>query len=511
MIDHDSAAVRLISLRRNHPAWLLLASTNGPLILASLRALIDAHPGGIDYEQSVEHLAAAMERLRGRDDFDVDEDPTRTARRELREWIRRRLIVERDGQLIATDALQQVLTFLDSLDGRTMTSTASRLATVQRAIESLHLSLSEEAAEREAALTRQIEQLEAERERVRRREFNVLAGPRAEQDIREVHTLAVSLRADFRRVEDSFRAADRQLRETILQHDKHRGQIVEELLDGHDALLETPEGQVFDGFHRQLVREDELAAMKSRLDGILNADATRRALSTRQRSELRGIVGRLLDESRRVIEARAQSERDVRGFLKTGLADENLRVAALISEIRRVALAVDWADATVRRSESALPPVAVSLNYLPLVDRLLVKRVDAVGPAELDLEVPAADLKNMGGEFWRAYQSLDRQALFEQTVERLRTAGHPMTIGQLATVLPPTHDLETLSFWLMMARQAGVPIDEQPEAIDLPNPDAIDGGVDDAGDGQPAGYRFHVPTATMDTVAVSALRADNLE
>ena len=508
MTSDDSAAVRLISLRRNHPAWLLLASTNGPLILSSLRALIDAHPGGIDYEESVEHLAAAMGRLRGRDEFDVDEDPARTARRELREWIRRRLIVERDGQLIATDALQQVLTFLDSLDGRTMTSTASRLATVQRAIESLHLGLSTEAADREAALTKQIERLEAERERVRRDEFDVLSGPRAEQDIREVHSLAISLRADFRRVEDSFRAADRQLRETILQHDKHRGQVVEELLDGHDALLDTPEGQVFDGFHRQLVREEELAAMKSRLDAILHSDATRRALPTRQRAELRGIVGRLLNESRRVIEARAQSERDVRGFLKTGLADENLRVAAIIGEIRRVALAVDWTDTKVRRAESVLPPVAVSMNYLPLVDRLLVKRVDTEGPAELDLDVPATDLGDMGEEFWRAYNSLDRQALFERTIEQLRVAGKSLTIGELAAALPPTHDLETLSFWLTMAREAGVPIDPAPETIDLENVEAEQ--EDDAGH-SPMGYRFYVPTTRVSATEVSRLKAEKLE
>jgi hypothetical protein len=36
-------------MRRNHAAWLLLASRNGPLILASLKALIDANPGGVDF------------------------------------------------------------------------------------------------------------------------------------------------------------------------------------------------------------------------------------------------------------------------------------------------------------------------------------------------------------------------------------------------------------------------------------------------------------------------------
>jgi hypothetical protein len=47
--------------------------------------------------------------------------------------LKRGLIVERDGQIMATDALQRALRFLDSLEDQAMTSTASRLATVQRA------------------------------------------------------------------------------------------------------------------------------------------------------------------------------------------------------------------------------------------------------------------------------------------------------------------------------------------------------------------------------------------
>ena len=39
---------RFVSMRRNHPAWLL-ASRTGPLVLGSLRALIDVYPGAIGF------------------------------------------------------------------------------------------------------------------------------------------------------------------------------------------------------------------------------------------------------------------------------------------------------------------------------------------------------------------------------------------------------------------------------------------------------------------------------
>ena len=53
--------------------------------------------------------------------------------------LKRRLIVERDGRVFATDALEVAITFVESLDNRFMTSTASRLSTVQREIENLEI------------------------------------------------------------------------------------------------------------------------------------------------------------------------------------------------------------------------------------------------------------------------------------------------------------------------------------------------------------------------------------
>lgn len=118
----DEQAQRLIQLRRHHPAWMLLASTNGPLMAASMKSLIDAHPAGIELESAVEHLALAMADYANDTQFDIGEDHALSARRELRSWIRRGLIVERGGELLATDALQKVCDFVDSLSDETMTS-----------------------------------------------------------------------------------------------------------------------------------------------------------------------------------------------------------------------------------------------------------------------------------------------------------------------------------------------------------------------------------------------------
>ncbi len=489
---------RLIAFRRSHPAWLLLASTNGPLTLGALKKLIDAHPSGIDFEEAVEHLATAFADHAGDAQFDTGQDHALAARREMRGWIKRKLIVEREGKLLATDALERCFFFLESLDDQAMTSTASRLTTVQRAIDSLQTQLSSNQSTRAEMIQQRIVKLEEELDAVRRGDFEVLSGNRAEEGIREVYQLAVSLRADFRRVEDSFRQADRELRQRILSEKRHRGEVVDELLDGHDAMLQTSEGQVFDSFHQQLVQSAELDLMKSRLRSILENENTDKALGRKQKSDLRGLVSRLVEESQRVIQARAQSERDVRGFLKAGLNEEHLRAGALVQEILRVALAVDWQSQKVRRTPGPLPPVAVSLSNLNTIERFLVKQVGVVEETDLDLHVAAADPAQMEAEFWQAYHALDRTELFEATIARLRDSGRPLTIGELAHALPPTHDLETLSYWLAMAREAGVCVTDGEEVVELVDQDKLT-------------TRFFVPMLQLASELAEQLTVDRLE
>lgn len=489
---------RFISLRRAHPAWLLLASPKGPLILVCLKTLLDAHSGGISFDEAVEHLAAVFADNANDSQFEVGDDPTLTARRELREWIRRGLIVERNGQLMATDAFQRSVHFVEGLEDHTMTSTASRLATVQRAIDALCAQLSHSQDTREKYLQEQIEALSNQLAAVKAGEFDVLDGARAEEGILEVYQLAMSLQADFRRVEDSYREADRLLRQRIVSEKQHRGQIVDELLDGHEALIRTVEGQVFESFYAQLAKSAELETMKVRLRSILENENTDKALHRNQKADLRQLVSRLVQESERVIQARARSERDVRGFLKSGLADEQLRVGAILQEIFQAALQVDWESQKVRRSGAPLPPIGIAASNLPLIERLLIKQVDHGDSDDLELSVTAADPETLDAEFWSAYRALNRARLFEATIAHLRASGIPLTIGELAKALPPTHDLETLACWLAMARQAGIPIPERIETIDLP-------------DNRSEWTRFYVPHLELSLGSMDGLAPELLE
>lgn len=451
-----------VSARKQHPAWVLLASRRAPLVLGCLGALFEQADDGIAEEDALQALTEMLEEYAAQDEYDIDsENPRLLAGRELREWIKRGLVIERGQRLYATDALSAAIRFIESLDNRIMTSTASRLSVVQREIETLEVGLNPNPASRIASLKSRIKALQQELAEAEAGDIPVLSEPEAIERIREVYGLATGLRADFRRVEDSWREADRQLRQAIMTEQLHRGQIVDQLLDGQTALLNTPEGRVFESFQEQLRQSTELDVMVERLRTILSHPAAEKALLRAQVQDLKGLPRRLVKESQAVLQARARSERDVKGFLKTGLAAEHHRVGQLLNEIMQVALELDWQRQATRREVSPLPPVGVSLGTVPVPERLRFKALENLGKDELDLTTQAADLSALDDEFWQALDGLDREAILQQTLQLLVEQGRPLTLAELATHLPPVHDLETFALWLGMACEAGIEIDTQ--------------------------------------------------
>ena len=474
--------------RQQNPAWQLLASRRAPLVLGCLQALFEYNHDGIDIDDALQTLGELLNEHAGLNDFEISGDTTVLARRELREWIKRALVVERAGRLYATDALESALRFVAQLDRRIMTSTASRLAVVQREIEHLEARLNPDPASRAEHLRRQISALQSELDAAEAGHVEVAGEREAIEGIRELYVLATSLRSDFRRVEDSWREADQRLRHDIINEGQHRGAIIDSLLDGHDALLQTAEGRVFQAFHLQLRHEVELDAMQHRLRAILQHPGTKAALNVQQETDLRLLVMRLVKESASVIRTRSRSENDVRSFLRTGLAAEHHRVGQLLNELFRHAQAIDWESASIRRQPCGLPPLAVACGGLPLVERLRFKSLDTTTLRELNLQRMAGDLEQIDEEFWASLDSLDRDALVHDTVETIRSSTRPLDLPALAQKLPPTHDLETLALWIGMAREADSPIEAGSQPLELTTRDDLP-------------LRFHVPIVHLEPAA----------
>lgn len=483
---------KYISARQQHPAWLLLASPRAPLVLGCLTSLFEYSDDGIAEEDALQALSAMLAEYAEHDEYEIGADNAHLqAGRELRQWIRRGLVIERGQRLYATDALSSAMHFIESLDNRIMTSTASRLSVVQREIEDLDLRLNSDPASRVAAIRRKIKALEAELADAEAGNVPVISEAEAIERIREVYGLATGLRADFRRVEDSWREADRQLRQSVVAEQYHRGDIVDHLLDGQETLLNTPEGQVFDSFQQQLRQSVQLDHMRERVRSILAHPAASKALNRSQLVDLRLLRMRLVNEAQSVLQARARSERDVKGFLKTGLAAEHHRVGQLLNEILHIAQELNWQRQQVRRTDSPLPPVGFALGNLPVAERLRFKSLESEAGDALDLAEQDVDLSDLGDEFWEALDGLDREAMIQDTLALLAKEGRPMTIAELAAALPLAHDLETFALWLGMAREAG---------IDFTDDDTQDVEVRDA---ERRRWLFRVPRVALSQDALA--------
>lgn len=485
----EQLAQKYLVARHQHPAWLLLAAHRAPLVLSCLQTLFEESRDGVDFDDAQQSLSETLaQHANTLDDDARAQDAVKLARTELKDWIKKGLVIERNNRLFATDALEVALGFVQALDGRIMTSSASRLSVVQREIENLEANLNPDPRSRVRHIQRKIDELKQELAEAEAGNIQVLTEAEAAEGIREVFNLATGLRADFRRVEDSWREADRRLRHSIISENNHRGTIVDKLLDGHDSLLETPEGRVFHGFQQQLGRSIELENMKVRIRTILRHPVTPKALTSQQQNDLRFLVMRLVKESVTVIQARARIERDVKGFIKSGLAAEHHRVGHLLTELFQHATEMEWERNSLRSRPSPLPPIAISLSGLPVVERIRFKSLAQGADPTLELDQQHTNLHDIEDDFWQSLDGLDREALLRETLSALEKSPSPLRLSELARILPPTHDLEALSMWLSMARQADLPISETQEEFDITDNDN-------------ATIRFRVPLVQMNTDA----------
>lgn len=493
-VDVREQTESFILARKQNPAWQLLASRRAPLVVSCLKHLLSGDQQAVRFEDALQALAALLAEHAADDEFEIEGDDFLTqSRKELRAWIKRDLIFEREGFVYATDALESALRFIDGLNNRVLTSTGSRLSMVQTGIETLEERLNPDPKYRATTVLRKIEELQHELKNIEAGQFEILSEEDAIEEIRNIYGLTIDLKADFRRVEESWRRQGLSLRQSVVNAEHNRGEVVEQLLLSSRELLETPEGRAFNGFYAQLHRQVELQNMRERLRTILSHPAARKALTDQQHDDMRWLIGNLVRESQAVNRARRTIERDVRGYLRTGLAAEHHRVGALLNELYAAAFKLEWTREQ-RRSASSLPPLAFPISGLPLVQRLRFTVPTAEEADALDFNRQHADLHSLPEEFWAGFDSLDRQALVDRTRDVLLAQDRPMSIGELATMIGPQHDLEAVALWVGLGLVTQAPIGEESETFVL--------GTEDGP------VRYCVPKMDFNAAAVGEFSGD---
>ncbi|HSV77861.1 MAG TPA: DUF3375 family protein [Ramlibacter sp.] len=225
----------LENLRRQHPAWRLLAADSAPLVAAFLhRAFVQANVRSMAQAELagvLEDTLFELRRQRGEDAW------PRAAAEYLsdwcaneRGWLRKFYPPGADEpHFELTPATEKALAWLAGLTERAFVGTESRLLTVFALLQEMSSGTETDPELRIADLQARRDAIDAELARVREGRFDVLGDTAVKERFQQFTALARELLADFREVEHNFRALDRSVRERITLWDGGKGALLQEI------------------------------------------------------------------------------------------------------------------------------------------------------------------------------------------------------------------------------------------------------------------------------------------
>jgi Protein of unknown function (DUF3375) len=181
------------------------------------------------------------------------------------------------------------------------------------------------------------ERIDREIESVQHGGVKTLPDDRALERIREIIGLADELSGDFRRVRDDFDKLNRNLRESLMENEGNRGDVLDALFAGVDLIGESDSGKTFAAFWRLLTDPEQSATLETALGEIIGRSFAR-ALDGRERRFLLRLTRVLLDEGSSVHEVLQTFARSLKTFVQSREYLEQRRLHSLLKDAQRAAL-----------------------------------------------------------------------------------------------------------------------------------------------------------------------------
>lgn len=333
-----------LNLLLDLPAVRLIRATNAPLILGFIhRVFKAAQRVALPEGQIRAALEAYLDDLREADPLAYP----KTAADYLADWcgddlgfLRRYYGGSSDEPLYElTTGTEKALLWLESLRQTRFVGTESRLESVFTGLDEI-LKFSDDDP------TRRIEQLLTEVAVIHAQIDRIRATRRAESftpvqiNERYGHILSTAreLLADFRQVEDNFKRIAREIAEQHARPGVTKGAIVGHLLDSHDALRKSEQGQSFFAFWELLLSPDKQLRFQEQVAQVTALESL--DSDHRDNALLRHFVSHLLREGEGVVESHQRLSSNLRRVLDTTHLAERRRIGELLQEIRQTALAV---------------------------------------------------------------------------------------------------------------------------------------------------------------------------
>lgn len=330
-------ADRYLALREGR-LWKLLAADHGPLILALLQSLFGDDAKTVPVSVAVERLTRDLDDLRAQGQVLVQPAQGYLADWLNQGWLTRRLPSGSQEEVfeLSVDSLA-ALRWVDGLEKPRSAATESRLASVIEQVLRLAEETDANPQSRLASLAAERDRLDREIARIGRGRIRVLADERALERAREVIAQAQELASDFRNVRDAFDRLNRELRQSLMESEGSRGDVLEHLFAGIDLIGDSDPGRTFTAFWRLLTDGEQSLALTDALDAIVERGFARR-LEPRERRFLQSLTAVLMAEGGEVHEVLQQFARSLKHFVQSREFQEQRRLHSLLRQAQQAAL-----------------------------------------------------------------------------------------------------------------------------------------------------------------------------
>lgn len=377
---------------RDQPLWRLLAALKAPVVIAILQSLFMEGERSLPTSALHERLAREIDLLRG-----TGEDMPLTPQAYVAEWLNQGWLTRRflpgateEEYELSAEALGAIRFIVGILKPR-MATTESRLSLVIQQLTKLAEETDTNPSSRLAALHAERARIEKAIADIESKGVRVLPTERALERAREIITLAEELTGDFRKVRDEFDHLNRGLRQSLMENEGSRGDVLEALFAGVDLIGESEAGRTFSAFWSLLTDSEQAANLLESLDSV-SARAFSRQLEPRERKFLLGLTGTLLDEGSGVHDVLQNFARSLKTFVQSREFLEQRRLHSLLREATQAALAVKESiranqplDYTLMLTSSRLRSASQWQLYDPDL-RVTNHEMGEAPPSELDLE-----------------------------------------------------------------------------------------------------------------------------
>lgn len=444
MFDIDN----LEALRRQHPAWRLLASESVALVASFLhRAFVAPNRRAIAQAELVEALEDTLFVLREQRGQGVFPKASGEYLNDWaandKAWLRKFYPPGSDEpHFDLTPSTERALTWLSTLGERGFVGTESRLLTLFQLLRQMSEGSETDPGARVRELERKRAEIDAEIARVLAGDLPLLGDTALKERFTQFATLARELLADFREVEQNFRGLDRRVRERITLWDGNKGALLEEILVERDLIAESDQGRSFRAFWDFLMSRSRQEELTQLLERVMQLEPVAEMAPD---PRFRRVHYDWLEAGEHAQRTVALLSQQLRRFLDDQAYLENRRIMDILRGIEAGTLAV--------RTQ---PPPGEFLSIDDIAPSIEL-------PMERPLHAPSAKVALSAGAIEPGDENLDAGALFTQfVIDKAALAQHvrqslqqraQVSLAELLETRPLEHGLAELVAYLSLAAE----------------------------------------------------------